>query len=295
MDSSSRTTDAGQQIAAGISVETTLRVFRDSVNKPHTIFSTDHWLSPKLDRLRELLSEPITADQAEALLDVLYQRHWMGELIEWLESPPIAWQDFFKYPERQEAEEAYEAPPLRLPWDVFGQGPREQPQSCPDCGSKRIVSIMYGFPSKEGFEAARRGEIVLGGCIMDDGPGWHCKDCFNSWPDRPKRRQLSGTPESQRRQLREAAAEWASLNKEAQAEPSANEPSIINYWAREDGRRVFLIKMTSGEKIRMEKLLYLHPYGGPPVYEITHGIFFDEPQRHAATLAARRFELGLPS
>ena len=33
----------------------------------------------------------------------------------------------------------------------------------------RVVPIVYGLPTEEGFAAARRGEIVLGGCLV--GPG----------------------------------------------------------------------------------------------------------------------------
>ncbi len=50
------------QIAAGKSVDEALTAFRKSVNQPDTIFSTDHWLVPKLERLRDLLDDPITQD-----------------------------------------------------------------------------------------------------------------------------------------------------------------------------------------------------------------------------------------
>ena len=33
----------------------------------------------------------------------------------------------------------------------------------------RVVPIMYGLPTEEGFAAAERGEIALGGCLV--GPG----------------------------------------------------------------------------------------------------------------------------
>jgi hypothetical protein len=62
-------TTAEERIAAGVPVEEALAAFRDGVNRPGTIFSTDHWLLPKLQRLRELLNDPITADQA--------RRSWM--------------------------------------------------------------------------------------------------------------------------------------------------------------------------------------------------------------------------
>ena len=85
-----------RRIIAGTTIEDALRAFHESVNQPGTIFSRDHWLMPKFERLRRLLSEPITEDQATALLDVLYQRHWMADLIEWLESPPVSWALFFE-------------------------------------------------------------------------------------------------------------------------------------------------------------------------------------------------------
>jgi hypothetical protein len=84
-------------IAAGKSIDEALNAFRENVNQPGTIFSTDHWLLPKLDQLRQLLTDPITHDEARGLLDVLRQRHWMRDLIEWLESRPVSWGDFFTY------------------------------------------------------------------------------------------------------------------------------------------------------------------------------------------------------
>jgi len=37
----------------------------------------------------------------------------------------------------------------------------------------RVVPIMYGLPTAEGFAAAERGEIVLGGCIIAPGNKQH--------------------------------------------------------------------------------------------------------------------------
>ena len=39
---------------------------------------------------------------------------------------------------------------------------------CLACQSP-VVSIAYGFPGPEMFEAAERGEIVFGGCTIDTG------------------------------------------------------------------------------------------------------------------------------
>ena len=48
-----------------------------------------------------------------------------------------------------------------------------KPKSCPVCGSKRIASIMYGYPlfSEELEQKLEAGEIALGGCcISGDDP-----------------------------------------------------------------------------------------------------------------------------
>ncbi len=45
---------------------------------------------------------------------------------------------------------------------------------CQECGSTAIP-VVYGLPGRELFEAAERGEIRLGGCVM---PGWPlCRLC----------------------------------------------------------------------------------------------------------------------
>jgi hypothetical protein len=38
--------------------------------------------------------------------------------------------------------------------------------ACPNCGSTgEPLPVLFGYPTPEGFEAAARGEIELGGCI----------------------------------------------------------------------------------------------------------------------------------
>lgn len=39
-------------------------------------------------------------------------------------------------------------------------------QKCPTCG-QTMVPVVYGLPGGGAFEAAERGEIVLGGCGSD--------------------------------------------------------------------------------------------------------------------------------
>ena len=53
-----------------------------------------------------------------------------------------------------------------------------RPKSCPKCRSPVIVEIVYGLPGPELFEAASRGEVELGGCLVADfQPEWACRAC----------------------------------------------------------------------------------------------------------------------
>jgi len=53
---------------------------------------------------------------------------------------------------------------------------------CPRCGKKTGVDILYGMPTIEGFEAADRGEIALGGCCIELGaPERRCLACHHEW------------------------------------------------------------------------------------------------------------------
>ncbi len=56
--------------------------------------------------------------------------------------------------------------------------------TCPKCGSTKTVPILYGYPSYEAFEAAERGEILLGGCELIDGmphEDYGCLECRYRW------------------------------------------------------------------------------------------------------------------
>ena len=45
------------------------------------------------------------------------------------------------------------------------KGDLENIKVCPKCGGK-IVEILYGEPTEELFNAAERGEVILGGCCI---------------------------------------------------------------------------------------------------------------------------------
>lgn len=55
---------------------------------------------------------------------------------------------------------------------------------CPKCKSEKTAPILYGYPSHDAFEAAERGEIILGGCELIDGrphEDYGCVDCGYQW------------------------------------------------------------------------------------------------------------------
>jgi hypothetical protein len=53
-----------------------------------------------------------------------------------------------------------------------------QDDACPKGGQHDPIRIAYGFPSGDMFEAADRGEIVLGGCLISrSSPTTSCRKC----------------------------------------------------------------------------------------------------------------------
>lgn len=172
----------------GISTDCALEHFRRSVNRTDTMFSTDHWLMPKLEQLRTLLSDSLTKDQAQALDDVLHSRRFMKDLIDWLESPPMSWADFFPYREQRDRDRLWESWKKSNRQSKKRQGGAKGEQNrCPECGSLAIADIVYGLLSEETMEAKRRGAVdfVQGGCCLPSagGPRWYCRECKLSWPN----------------------------------------------------------------------------------------------------------------
>lgn len=55
-------------------------------------------------------------------------------------------------------------------------------QACAQCGSHEVIPIIYGLPDAGLLEQAEAGEVILGGCVIDeDCPAWHCGDCGHEW------------------------------------------------------------------------------------------------------------------
>jgi hypothetical protein len=53
---------------------------------------------------------------------------------------------------------------------------------CARCGRRVRKRVVYGYPEPETLERARRGEIVLGGCVLPAGPieNWVCDTCASA-------------------------------------------------------------------------------------------------------------------
>lgn len=55
---------------------------------------------------------------------------------------------------------------------------------CPNCGSTHVLPLCYGYPAVEIFDAAERGEVALGGCLLDDTMrAWRCMECYATFND----------------------------------------------------------------------------------------------------------------
>ena len=56
-----------------------------------------------------------------------------------------------------------------------------RPKVCRKCGSP-VLKLVYGFPTHEAFEASERGELILGGCcIEEDSPDMRCVSCHQGY------------------------------------------------------------------------------------------------------------------
>ena len=62
------------------------------------------------------------------------------------------------------------------------------PTACPACAAEAPVRIAYGYPTGDMFEASQRGELALGGCVVEsDSPTWACRACGHRWGGPPTR------------------------------------------------------------------------------------------------------------
>jgi hypothetical protein len=83
-----------EAIVAGSPRQEALRIYQATLNQPDTLFAIDDLLPQRLKQMRERLHDPITADEACALNDVLYRRRTFTDMIAWLRDEPVSWDGF---------------------------------------------------------------------------------------------------------------------------------------------------------------------------------------------------------
>ena len=69
-------------------------------------------------------------------------------------------------------------------WEEVSRPEPTPPPPCPKCGSENVLPLVYGMPAPEASKAAQRGEIALGGCVIDETyRRWQCAQCGSSFND----------------------------------------------------------------------------------------------------------------
>jgi hypothetical protein len=82
-----------ERITAGLQRDDALRIYRATAKPPDLRFSPDYTLE-RLAQLREHLHDPVTADEAAALNDVLCRRREWVVLAAWLKEQTVSWNNY---------------------------------------------------------------------------------------------------------------------------------------------------------------------------------------------------------
>lgn len=57
---------------------------------------------------------------------------------------------------------------------------------CSQCGSTKILPIVYGMPDYSLFRQEEQGRVILGGCeVYDDAPKYQCAKCGKEYTKKP--------------------------------------------------------------------------------------------------------------
>jgi len=55
-------------------------------------------------------------------------------------------------------------------------------ERCPNCGSTKVIPIVYGDDQSNLEEKEKKGELILGGMPLDEeSPYAHCCSCGYEW------------------------------------------------------------------------------------------------------------------
>jgi hypothetical protein len=106
------------RLRGGISVESAIAILLSASNKPDTMFVTERWIQPRLQLLSAGLSNPITSDQALALVDAILQKCPFKNVLDWLGGEPMPWLDYQNHKRALEARAKQErAERIRNNWN----------------------------------------------------------------------------------------------------------------------------------------------------------------------------------
>lgn len=54
--------------------------------------------------------------------------------------------------------------------------------TCPKCNKRNSIRIVYGYPGDEMMESSQKGDIILGGCIVErNSLDRYCRTCSSAW------------------------------------------------------------------------------------------------------------------
>ena len=180
----SRITDYGLDLLTpGLSVDNALVMFKSACNKHDTLFITPSWFDWREGRLRLLLDDPITADQAQALSETVLETIHVDEVLVWLENDPVRWEEFVAEQKRVREDldamsKAEHDARFKVEFEAALKEARRQPRpDCPDCGPDGyMIPVNYGLLDEVWGAVAGAGEIANGGCMIGE-DRWCCRKC----------------------------------------------------------------------------------------------------------------------
>ena len=192
-----REKDLEDGIVWGIPLSLALQMVMLSCNKPDTLYITQRRLKSRLQRLRRLLSDPLTSEHAEILRSIVLKEKPLDDVIEWLRhSPDIAWTEFAQNKAEAQAQIAEVAQARkRAKEQVRHQDLLEEHAKFLEqlktwdrfpclqcCSNDDVIPIIYGKPKPYLSLCPEHDRYVLGGCVMfPNSKRWHCGKCGQSF------------------------------------------------------------------------------------------------------------------